>query len=126
MKTYLSERLKLLTKVWMDGTKLCFLKIEQGLAAYYGVPFGQCADMLQEPKHPEDLNFLGWYHVATDEIFDASKPITEDISLYAKWEEKPATKHKELLKLLPVTIMAVVFLGMIAIEGRNWKKRKGR
>lgn len=126
MKTYLSERLKLLTKVWMDGTKLCFLKIEQGLAAYYGVPFGQCADMLQEPKHPEGLNFLGWYNVATDEMFDASKPITEDISLYAKWEEKPAAKHKELLKLLPVTIMAVVFLGMLAIEGRNWKKRKGR
>ncbi len=48
-------------------------------------------DVITRPEDPtkEGYNFINWYDSTNfDNIFDFSKPITEDTKIYAKWEIK--------------------------------------
>ena len=70
--------------------------------------------------------FIGWYYEGTDEPFDPEAPICEDIVLYAKWENIPVSKIKTLVKIMPVGVIAVIFLGLLFIDiKRNIRMRRG-
>lgn len=126
IRSYLAERIKFLSEIWIDQTELCFVKLEQGLTAYYAVPYGQCPEVLPEPRHSEGFLFLGWYYVDTDEPFDISKPITEDITLYAKWDETGQSKLSKLLQLIPCGMMTGVFLLLLFVECRKYRRQNRR
>ena len=72
----------------------------------------------------EKQKFLGWYYKDTDEPFDPAVPITEDIELYAKWEKRTEAKIKSALKLVPLGVIAVLGVGLLALEVRRWKKSR--
>ncbi len=126
IKTFLTERTNFLSEAWENNTEYCIIQLCQGSNVYYPIPRGQLPRALPTLPDTEKDLFMGWYYVGTDEPFDVSKPITEDISLYAKWKENPQDRIKDILKLVPLAVMAVVFLAMLVIEGKKVKNGKGR
>ncbi len=126
---YMKERIAFLHSVWMGDVEYRTVMTDHsfgGMYGYFMLPHGDTFEEIPLFEDTQSHTFVGWYHVGTDEPFEASKPITEDVSLYAKWEEKSQDKIKDLLKLAPAAVMAVFFLVMLVTERRKVKYRKGR
>jgi len=51
---------------------------------------GQCATAISAPSK-ENYAFIGWFEADADNKFDFTKPVTEDLNLYAKYEGEPVT-----------------------------------
>ena len=68
--------------------------------------------------------FCGWYYKDTNEPFDPDRPITEDIEIYAKWQDKPTKKLDQLLKLVPLGVIAVMGVGLLWIEMKRLKRSR--
>ncbi len=126
---YMQERLVFLRSVWLEDIEYHTVMADHsfgGMHGYFMIPHGQTFEEMPQFEDIQTHTFVGWFNAETDKPFDASKPITGDVSIYAKWEEKPQESHKDILKLAPAAVLAVAFLAMLVIEGRNMKKRRGR
>ena len=124
---YLDKRITFFNNVWInnDSYKLVVLKpgFEQNYA-YYAVRPGERLDYLPTFDDTETHTFLGWYYSDTDEPFDITKPITEDIEIYAKWEEKPSNRIKQVLKLAPLGVIGIMGVAFLVADYRR-NKRNG-
>ena len=67
--------------------------------------------------------FCGWYYKDTNEPFDPDRPITEDIEIYAKWQDKPGKKLDQLVKLVPLGVIGMLGLALLAVDIRRNRKR---
>jgi hypothetical protein len=123
---FLSERNTFLQSMWIDGTVYHRVLINQGIGtnyAHYAVPSGghlEDLPIFQDTQYQYALNF--WYYSDTDEPFDITKPITEDIEIYAKWEDKPYKKIGQIAKLLPLGVIAMLGCGLLAAEIRRMRR----
>ena len=90
---------------------------------YYAVLPGQCIDipMLEDTTN---LNFLGWYYVDTNGPFDANAPITEDIQIYAKWQDNALNKTDNIIKLIPLGIFSIMFVVIFAVAIKRIKRER--
>ena len=124
---YLKERIEFLNGVWIDQRDYCVVRAVQqwgGYYAYYVVFTGDTLPELPEFDNNENQRFVGWYDEKTGEPFDATKPITEDIEIYARWEDKPAKKLNQVLSLVPIGIISAMGVGLAWIEVKRLIKSR--
>lgn len=94
MRDFLSQRVDFLNSAWIDGVDYCTVCLDESDGTeylYYAVVRGQIFEGLPDYEDTEQRIFLGWYHSESDKLFDPTQPVTEDISLYAKWETVEST-----------------------------------
>lgn len=134
IKDYLSKRIDFLNDVWCENGRYNTVLANGQMVGYYAnlaVPHGECLQNLPDLENKESLNFKGWYYKETNEPFDINKPITEDIEIYAKWEERQQNRFGDVMKLLPIAVIAVLFVGLVIFEfkrsrnggGGVWQKK---
>ena len=125
--TYLEQRVDFLSDVWLNQREYSVVRAVQqwgGYYAHYVVFKGDTLTNLPEFESTDTQVFLGWYNEKTGESFDTNQPITEDIEIYAKWQDKPTKKLNQLLKLVPLGVIAVMGLGLLWVEVKRWKKSR--
>lgn len=108
--SYLSKRTAFLQSMWADGANYCKVTIDQGTGsnyAYYMVLEGTCLNDLPQFEPTPYQEPLGlWYYSDTDEPFDISTPITEDIEIYAIWKDSSNKRLGQVVKIMPLVILA--------------------
>lgn len=129
--TYMERRAIFLSDLWCHGGEYCYVKANQGHSVNYAVCVGETLDELFMFKDTEVATFMGWYYSDTDEPFDITQPITEDIEIYAKWETKSTNKItkstnkiKQILKLAPLGCIAIIGVGLVWIEFKRMRKSR--
>lgn len=120
---YMNTRQSVLDALWVEERPYYRVRADQSLGANYTnyiVFQGEALEMLPVFEDSENLYFDGWYYKGTDEPFDPERPITEDIEIYAKWQDKPARLLGRVEKLLPLGVF-VLCLGLVFLaELRRW------
>lgn len=123
--TYMDQRIEFLKGVWLDQREYCTVRAVQqwgGYYAYYAVFSGDTLPTLPVFESTAEREFVGWYHEKTEEPVDMERPITEDMEIYAKWADKSSSRMKQVMKLIPLTAIAVMGAGLMVIEIRRWRK----
>ena len=119
---YISRRMAFFTDIWIKGEDYCFVQADPGFNqfyAYFAVRPGERLENLRELTGSDTSKFLGWYHTDTDEPFDSTKPIYEDITLYAKWHGIPTWWKSQLMELVPGMILAVMLCFVFLVSVRR-------
>ena len=119
---YMNERIDFFDMLWFGEMKFCFVclhSLDNENNAYQMILCGDTLSQLPILKDRANAKFIGWYYEDTDEPFDPSAPIYEDTYLYAKWENVPSSTIKNMIKVAPVCMIAVMFLGLFFIDIRR-------
>ena len=125
IKNYMTERLEFLSELWLEDKEFVTLRLNSG-SKHYGYWKLQSGETVNEvPKLADTVyeKFVGWYYEGTNEPFDINKPIYEDTEIYAKWQDSAYKKTEQIVKLIPIGIIAVIFLILFFIE---FKRIKGK
>jgi len=126
--SFMNKRISFLNEIWINNKPYHLVKADQGFGAFYAyiaVTPGEILTGLPEFEDTETSVFKGWYYEGTDEPFDATKPITEDIEIYAKWEDSTSNKLDNIVKLIPLGLIAVMFVIFFIIEVKRIKNGGG-
>jgi hypothetical protein len=122
VSTYLKEHTQFLKEIWVEQKHFCQISVlKSGRSLFFTVPTGGCLEELPNISDWSTKKFAGWYYCETDEPFDITRPITEDIQIYVKWEDGIRPRVKQLVNLFPLGILAVIGLGVVAVD---WRRRK--
>ena len=123
---YLEKRIEFLNHVWLEDAAYHMVRVDQGFGAFYGyfaVYSGERLDPLPVLEDTEDSVFKGWYYTATNTPVDFDHPITEDIEIYAKWEDSQSKRMGQAAKLAPLAVIAVMGLALLAVEIKRMRNR---
>lgn len=122
---FISQRMVFLSDIWVNGEDYCLVQANPGFNQFYAniaVKSGERLEDLRELTNSETSKFLGWYYADTDEPFDSTLPIYEDVALYAKWHGIPSWWKNQLLDVVPVMILAVMICVVFFIDVRRNRK----
>lgn len=115
---FLETRISFLWDIWVEKYPYCQVILDPigGHYAYWTAYYGKCLEKVPDLPDNEYLSFEGWYYLETDEPFDKTAPITEDTQIYAKWEDTPAKRVRQIMKLIPLGVIAVIGFGLLTVE----------
>lgn len=125
IRAYLTERMAFLNSLWVDGVEYCTVLVDQGSdkgSVCYAVKPGECLASL--PAYVESPDILGWYYVNSEEPFDITQPIYENMKIYLK----PAYDYEEGIspfQYAPAAALVVLLMGL-ALTDILRLKRSGR
>lgn len=125
---FLNKRTEFLNDIWINNQEYCTIRLEQDTGVHYAyvlVKKGELLNYLHKFEDTEFSVFKGWYYKETDEPFDITKPITEDIEIYVKWEPSLSNKTDDIIKLIPIVLIAVMFVIFFVIELRRIRNGGG-
>lgn len=138
LERYMQERIVFLNKVWLEERPYYRILADASTGANYAnfiVFEGECLTDLPVFEDTETSLFLGWFDSDTAECFNPAQPITEDRSVYVKWQSRSvseniaqAAKQKseaeqwfsKVGEIGPLLILGVVFMILFAAELKNW------
>lgn len=127
IKQYLTARVSFLNSIWLEEEEYCVVSADSTMGnnyGYYYVKPGNTVSDLKMLADNEYQSFLGWYYADTDELFDPERPIYEDVQIYAKWQDTSGKKMGQLIKLIPLGIVAILLtIFVIADISRNTQRR---
>ena len=127
LQTFVIEHVGFLNELWINNKEYYKITLDHGDWGFYGYFYaqpGECLSAVPTLTDSDNATFLGWYYKDTNEPFDPDRPITEDIEIYAKWQDKPTKKLDQLLKLVPLGVIAVMGVGLLWVEVKRWKRRR--
>lgn len=149
MRNFLAQRTDFLVSAWVDGVDYCTICINEGDNTeylYYAVERDSLFEELPAPPNAAGYNFLGWYLEDTDQLFDPSQPITENLTICAHWEpladqveietqistesevtasQTPSQRLKALLPLVSIFTGGGLFVILVAVDfGRTRQNRR--
>lgn len=123
--SYMSQRIAFLNRVWLEGTPYYEVQADQGFGSHYAhyVVFqGESLPELPEFEDTEYNVFVGWYDAKTDEPVDTTSPVTENMEIYAKWEDSTYKRHRQILKMTPLGLLMGAGVLLLWVELRRWRK----
>ena len=123
VKSYIQLHTSFLEDVWLEGKtyhQVGFINIENDQFVLVS-PGGYLSEVPTIPDSDADA-FIGWNYVDTNEPFDISKQITENIDIYAKWETESSDMLKQIGILIPSAIAVVMCIWLLALETKRIKK----
>ena len=135
VRNYLTERLSFLDSYWLAEDTYCFVSVNIRTGANigcYAVRPGELLRQFPEERAIGGKEHQGWYREDTQEPFDLSQPIEQDVDIYLKWtpEEAPAAQPEEEplspLRLAPVLVFAamLVIITILGLRGSGQKKKE--
>lgn len=123
--SYMSQRVDFLNRVWLEEEPYYEVQADQSFGSHYAhyVIFpGETLPELPEFDDTEYSVFQGWYYAKTDEPVDTSKPVTEDMEIYAKWTDSTYKRIGQIIKLMPLGIIGLMGIGILCIDYRRSRK----
>lgn len=124
---YLRERVGFLDLIWLQGRQYHTVRLNGGWDAnyaYFTAWAGEPLDELPVLEDSKTVTFQGWFYEGTDEPFDITAPITEDIALYAKWEDTADRWKVRGGKLLPLVGISVIGIALFVWDIKKNRKRE--
>ena len=121
---FLKQRIRFLNDMWIEESKYYIVSVDRGFSniSHLVVQPGDCLGQLPELGDTENEVFVGWYYTATDTPVDFNQPITEDIEIYAKWEDSSTKKIKQIAKLAPVGIIGLMGVALLVYDVKRTKR----
>lgn len=122
---YLNKRIAFLNSYFIDKADYQVVSIDSatnGNIAYWLVEAGDYLPELPNMENTNTATFLGWYEKSSNQPFAPDEPITDDMELVAKWENKDQGIAKMIVKLIPLALIAVVGTILLTTELRRWRK----
>ncbi len=122
---FMKQRMDFLSSIWTEGREYYVIKADHtfgGFYGYYYVEPGQCLSDLPVLENTENMTFLGWYRRDNGEAFRADQPVWEDMEIVARWQDKPNRTLGQIGKLLPLGVIAVMFMILLAADIRRIKR----
>lgn len=123
IQTFLDERMEFLQDWWFEDEEFCWVTL------YIGEGFHSTRTALRPGQRATDpvwyydaQKALGWYTVDTDEPFDLSQKIYEDVSLYVKYP--PLQSAGTSWWVLPIPVLLLLFFAMLAADRWIFRKQK--
>ena len=123
---FLEQRIDFLNEVWLENAQYHMVKVDQGFGAFYGyfaVSPGEYLEPLPELEDLEYSTFKGWYYTQTNTPVDFNQPITEDVEIYAKWEDSSQKQVEQIAKLAPVGIIGFMGVALLIFDRNRAKNR---
>ena len=124
---YINERIDFFNKLWFEDVDFYTVSLhsrESENNSYQMIVHGETVSNLPVLENRENEKFVGWYYVDTNQPFDSSMPIYEDVNLYAKWEEISTNKIKTIVKIMPIFVIFVMFILLLIVDvKRNVRRR---
>ena len=124
---YLSERIRFLDQLWIDGTEMVSVQLNS-FGLYQGnilIPVGSSVGHeLVTPPENEFLVFHGWVFGDTGEPFDKDRPIYEDVEVFVNWKDSTNKKVGQVAKVLPLCGIAVLGVGVLLVELQRLRKAR--
>ena len=121
---YMTERLAFLDSAWLEDTRYCRVLVMPGdfsSAFNHAVLPGERIPAL--PEYEESWDILGWYDASTEQPFDPSAPIYQDMIVYLK--KLPAEEDEiSVLQAVPIVAVAGILVGMILTERNRCRKQR--
>lgn len=117
ISTFLIKHERFLTDMWLSGTQYHIVRVQPyGYSSgYFAVKDG---DLLPQIPVDESPNSLGWYEMNTEEPFDITQPIYEDVQIYEKREESQLPK----IHFIPILIILVAIPCFLLYDVRQTRK----
>ena len=122
---YLSRRCDFFDRLWNRHEPFYIVEMSSQIGGYYAynaVSPGGRLPSIPDFEGTTEKQFTGWYYSHTNAPFDPDRPITEDIAIYAKWEDSPSKQLGQIGKLVPLTVISLLGVVMLLIEVRRMKK----
>lgn len=126
IEKYLSERISFLSDVWVENEEYVRVKVfpEYGAHyAYFGIKKGDTLASLPDMSQVEQ--FDGWYYSDRNTPIDEEKPVFKDIELYSKWSGMSVRAESRIIKLVPITVIAlfgtcILITDLLKIKKGGW------
>lgn len=128
IKSFLSNHITFLSDIWLNESEYEKVTLSYGDWSFYGyfyVRTGKTLTYVPQLPDKEYSTFQGWYYRDSGEIFDITKPITEDIEIYSRWGNKPLKWVGQIIKLIPLLIISMIGVALAMFELRRWSSYKG-
>ena len=131
MKRYLSERVEFLDSLWLKNEHYCKVTVflEDGVRLRYYVHPGEVMPELRDYISTPFVTYEGWYDKRTEEPFDLSQPIWEDMDIYLKYtpnqqaaEEVYVEEETSILRYAPLAAFMVLGVLIVAVDIRRSRK----
>ena len=111
IRKFLGERTTFLSDLWLNNTKYHIVRVDTGKAELYGyfaIPDGEFLPEL--PEYGGTVG-LGWFRADTDEPFDITQPIYEDLQIYKKVDafQIPRVHYAPFFTLVAGLMMLILF-----------------
>ena len=126
---YMNARLAVFDAVWMEERPYFRVRASHDPAANYVnyiVFQGESLENIHVFEGTETMRFVGWYYQDTGEPFDPQRPITEDMELYAKWQNKSVLSLQKEEKWIFLKTLALCMGLLFLKELRRWNWRRLR
>ena len=121
IRNFLADRTAFLSEIWLDHVPYHVVRVDTGRAwiyGYFAVKPGEC---LPELPSYEEAGGIGWFDAETDEPFDVTQPIWEDVKIYVKGESNYQIPK---IHYTPLIGMTVILIGLITVN--NYQIRRNR
>lgn len=120
IRTFLANRTEFLTDLWVRDVKYHTVHVDAGryYDAHFAVRPGE-----RIPEIPDYVlsDGVGWYRVNTQEPFDITQPIYEDVYIYYK----PAETKIPVVTFVPAAFVICVLMVFVYVD-RSMGKKNGR
>lgn len=129
IRDYMHKRSEFLSSIWIDQEPYCIVKADHGMGGafgYFAVFPGENLKDLPEFEDTENLHFTGWYYKDSGNPVDPEKPVTEDMEIYAKWQNKSSRYLGWMEKMLPLGMFMLCFGLVFLEESKSWNWRRLR
>lgn len=126
LQEYLEGRMAFLDSYWLGTETYHIVTVNITTGANIGSYVVRSGETLKQFR--EDLavwqgDNYGWHRVDTQEVFDITQPIYEDVDLYINWypmeEKQDAAEYSEEIAEEPLSLLrlgpAIVFAGMLVL-----------
>ena len=122
LRTFLENRISFLSDLWIEDAQYHIVQVNTGryLTGYFAVKDGESIPALPSA---EELGGLDWYQSGTEQPFDMTQPIYEDIHIYVK---KPESGLPAIHYVPAAAIVLILPAVWLADRYRTRKNRRYR
>lgn len=127
LSEFLTKRIDFLNRAWIDETPVCTVQLlnnPYGLHRHFSVTPGTLLD-----PNTEVMQGVVWLSGESEEPFDFSQPIAEDLLLVAEGMLQPSAQPlttQDKLALGTVLVMILLLTSLAAIDIRHRRKERRR
>lgn len=129
IKTYLSQRLDFLRRIWLEGEDVFGVHVDMGGTREYGnysVRPGECFAALSQITVAEVANPI-WMDALTGEVFTDKTPVTRDTVLHLAndpADHQRISKERLLIELYLIAIVTMTIVFILIDRRRRAPKRR--
>ena len=117
----MKKRVDFLTDYWINDSEyhtVCVDLGRYGLYGYFAVKNGESLPVLPDAQ---ELGGIGWYTSDSQEPYDVTSPVYEDVHIYMK----KAELQTPIIHYFPIVTLATILLIMLLLDGLQVKKSRG-